>query len=196
MLVWPTSPSTTNRKTYGVDHWTTTSITLIAHPKESPKQKTRTSHNDQPQPPAHGGKKTALTFGTLLSSQGADAHRFEPSGPSRGNSHNVSRLASRCQTGVCVPHHPPIPLDRGLTAGPRSGARPVRRRSSGVRGVNHGRRAVAAESNPLPSLFRTVVRDRSDSRRTCRMEQQCYDLRPQRPSWTRSDRPCDHVRPP
>jgi len=92
----------------------------------------------------------ALTFGTLLSSQGADAHRSEPFSPSRGNSPNVTRLVPRCQTEVRVPHHPPIPLDRGEPAGRRSGARPVRRSPSGGRGVDHVRSAVAAESNPLP----------------------------------------------
>ena len=93
----------------------------------------------------------ALTFGTLLSSQGADAHRSRPLGLSRGNSLNITRLDSRCQTGVCVPHHPSTALDHDRNRGSEcwSPSRPAM--FSGVRGVDHVRRAVAAESNPLPS---------------------------------------------
>ena len=40
----------------------------------------------------------ALTFGTLLSSQGADAHPSWPLGRSGGNPRNVTRFGSRCQT--------------------------------------------------------------------------------------------------
>ena len=39
----------------------------------------------------------ALTFGTLLSSQGEGAHRRGPFGPSRGNLRNVTRSVLRCQ---------------------------------------------------------------------------------------------------
>src|SRR6201747_2615585 len=44
----------------------------INQPKESPPR----THKE----PAARGKKLALTFGTLLSSQGADAHRTDPHG--------------------------------------------------------------------------------------------------------------------
>jgi hypothetical protein len=82
-----------------------------------------------------------------------------PLGLSRGNSLNVTRLASRCQTVGLRPAPP------AHSSEPRE-----TRRSEGwspscpaifiavVRGVEHVRRAVAAESNPLPSLSRTVVR--------------------------------------
>jgi hypothetical protein len=42
----------------------------------------------------------ALTFGTLLSSQGSNAHRVQPLGLSRGNSPNLSGPSPRCQTVV------------------------------------------------------------------------------------------------
>jgi hypothetical protein len=57
------------------------------------------SVDDRPQPP-RTGLCLALTFGTLLSSQGADAHRSGPLGLSRGNLLDVTRSVSRCQTGV------------------------------------------------------------------------------------------------
>jgi len=99
----------------------------------------------------------ALTFGTLLSSQGADAHRYWASRPFSG------QLAKRYSAGFAVsnpevwPHHPHITLGRGIRGVGGMGARPVRR-STGVRGVEHGRRAVAVESNPLSPLSRTAVR--------------------------------------
>jgi len=48
----------------------------------------------------------ALTFGTLLSSQGTDAHRFEPLGPSWGNLRNVSPPGPDCQRMAAVPADP------------------------------------------------------------------------------------------
>ena len=99
----------------------------------------------------------ALTFGTLLSSQGAGAHRYWASRPVSG------QLAKRYSAGFAVsnpevwPHHPHITLGRGIRGVGGMGARPVRR-STGVRGVEHGRRAVAVESNPLSPLSRTAVR--------------------------------------
>jgi hypothetical protein len=45
----------------------------------------------------------ALTFGTLLSSQGADAHRYKPFGLLWGNLCNASRYVSQCQTDLLVP---------------------------------------------------------------------------------------------
>jgi len=99
----------------------------------------------------------ALTFGTLLSSQGAGAHRYWASRPVSG------QLAKRYSAGFAVsnpevwPHHPHITLGRGIRGVGGMGARPVRR-STGVRGVEHGRRTVAVESNPLSPLSRTAVR--------------------------------------
>jgi hypothetical protein len=82
-----------------------------------------------------------------------------PLGRSRGSSFNVTRLVSRCQTRRLGPAPPAQPPDRGETAGPEgwSPSRPVDL-ASGVRGENYVRRAVGAESNPLPSLSRTAVR--------------------------------------
>ena len=48
----------------------------------------------------------ALTFGTLLSSQGADAHHPEPFGSIRGNLWNITRSVSQCQTDLLVPRSP------------------------------------------------------------------------------------------
>ena len=65
------------------------------HPQNQKKPNNRASPN-----PADGVKQLALTFGTLLSSQGADAHQSEPFGSSWGSSRNVTRLVSRCQTSI------------------------------------------------------------------------------------------------
>jgi len=95
----------------------------------------------------------ALTFGTLLSSQGAGAHRYSASRPVSG------QLAKRYSAGLAVSNPevwPAPPAHHSWPRNPRArrdGARPVRR-STGVRGVDNGRRAVAAESNPLPPLSR------------------------------------------
>ena len=51
--------------------------------------------------PVDNVHRLALTFGTLLSSQGADAHLGWPLGRSRGNPGNATRCGSRCQ--------PPVP---------------------------------------------------------------------------------------
>src|SRR3954451_1318604 len=45
----------------------------------------------------------ALTFGTLLSSQGAEAHRPDPFGPIRGNLVYVTRSVSHGQHGPAPP---------------------------------------------------------------------------------------------
>ncbi|MCW2680073.1 MAG: hypothetical protein JWM62_1474, partial [Frankiales bacterium] len=45
----------------------------------------------------------ALTFGTLLSSQGTNAHRSRPRGRSRGNSPNLPASGSWCQTSRFAP---------------------------------------------------------------------------------------------
>jgi len=42
----------------------------------------------------------ALTFGTLLSSQGTDTHRSGPLGRSRGNSLNLGRLRARVKPAI------------------------------------------------------------------------------------------------
>jgi hypothetical protein len=95
----------------------------------------------------------ALTFGTLLSSQGADAHRSKSLDLSRGNSLNVTRLVSRCQTRRLAAPPAPNPLDHGANRGSGGAGGPSRSvGSTGVRGENHVRRAAGAESNPLPAL--------------------------------------------
>ncbi len=53
--------------------------------------------------PADCVRRLALTFGTLLSSQGADAHLGGPLGRSRGNPGNATRCGSRCQPPVPTP---------------------------------------------------------------------------------------------
>src|SRR3954469_17077240 len=53
----------------------------------------------------------ALTFGTLLSSQGAEAHRPDPFGPIRGNLVYVTRSVSHGQHGPAPPGG--VPLGRG-----------------------------------------------------------------------------------
>ena len=45
----------------------------------------------------------ALTFGTLLSSQGADAHRQGPFGPIRGNPRHITRSVPHGQTRPAPP---------------------------------------------------------------------------------------------
>jgi hypothetical protein len=56
----------------------------------------------------------ALTFGTLLSSQGADAHRQDPFGPIGGNPRYVTRSVPHRQTR---PAPPGLPLGRGDSRG-------------------------------------------------------------------------------
>ena len=53
--------------------------------------------------PADCVRRLALTFGTLLSSQGADAHPGGPLGRSRGNPGNATRCGSQCQPLVPDP---------------------------------------------------------------------------------------------
>jgi len=48
----------------------------------------------------------ALTFGTLLSSQGADAHHREPFGSLWGNLCYHTRSVSQCQTDLLDPGQP------------------------------------------------------------------------------------------
>jgi hypothetical protein len=50
----------------------------------------------------------ALTFGTLLSSQGADAHHHAPFGSIWGNLCYATRSDSQCQTDLLVPRSPSI----------------------------------------------------------------------------------------
>jgi hypothetical protein len=52
----------------------------------------------------------ALTFGTLLSSQGADAHRHDPFGAIRGNLSYTTRSVPHGQTRPALPE---LPLGRG-----------------------------------------------------------------------------------
>lgn len=51
------------------------------------------------------GRSLALTFSTLLSSQGAGAHRGGPSSRSRGNLRNITRSVPRRQTWVIPGSH-------------------------------------------------------------------------------------------
>ena len=145
-------PSTTDRCAYGVIAGLD-ELCARRVPKESATGSR--SVDDRPHPRGRG--LLALTFGTLLSSQGAGAHRYWASRPFSG------QLAKRYSAGFAVsnpevwPHHPHITLGRGIRGVGGMGARPVRR-STGVRGVEHGRRAVAVESNPLSPLSRTAVR--------------------------------------
>ena len=62
-------------------------------------------HEHQPEVNDHGRGCAfmALTFGTLLSSQGADAHHRSPFGVLRGNLCNATRSVSQCQTDLLVP---------------------------------------------------------------------------------------------
>jgi len=53
-----------------------------------------------------GYKYLALTFGTLLSSQGADAHPSRPFDRSGGNPRNATRSGSRCQNRPSRPVRP------------------------------------------------------------------------------------------
>jgi hypothetical protein len=90
----------------------------------------------------------ALTFGTLLSSQGADAHHPEPFGSIRGNLWNATRSVSQCQTDPARP----APTDQWRLLGrfsvlvavvPCSGSAPVSGlrspcRQNISRGVNTG----------------------------------------------------------
>ena len=130
-----------------------TSCVLVVYQRNPPRDRGRSTTALSPR----GRGLLALTFGTLLSSQGADAHRYWASRPFSG------QLAKRYSAGFAVsnpevwPHHPHITLGRGIRGVGGMGARPVRR-STGVRGVEHGRRAVAVESNPLSPLSRTAVR--------------------------------------
>jgi hypothetical protein len=153
MLCMATGPSTTDRSAYGVIAGLD-KLCARRVPKESATGSR--SVGDRPQPRGRG--LLALTFGTLLSSQGAGAHRYRTSRSVSG------QLAKHYSAGFAVSnpevcrrttraHHswPRNPRAR------RDGTRPVRR-STGVPGVEHGRRAVATESNPLPPLSLTAVR--------------------------------------
>ena len=55
----------------------------------------------------------ALTFGTLLSSQGADAHHRSPFGSLRGNLCYATRSVSQCQTDPARPALTDRPADCG-----------------------------------------------------------------------------------
>lgn len=71
--------------------------------------------------PMKRGKILALTFGTLLSSQGADAHHQQPFGHLRGNPFKLSWSVSLCQTRL-GPTAPPI-LAPNLRGDPRCSVR-------------------------------------------------------------------------
>ena len=117
MLCMAAGPSTTDRCAYGV---ITGLDELCARrvPKESAtdlRTGRMTGHKTR------GRGLLALTFGTLLSSQGADAHRSKSLDLSRGNSLNVTRLASRCQTRRFAAPPAPTPQTRDLSRASRRG---------------------------------------------------------------------------
>jgi hypothetical protein len=143
MLCMAAGPSTTDRCAYGV----IAGLDKLCA-RRVPKESATGSRSVDDRPHPRGRGLLALTFGSLLSSQGAGAHRYWASRPVSG------QLAKRYSAGFAVsnpevwPHHPHITLGRGIRGVGGMGARPVRR-STGVRGVEHGRRTVAVESNPL-----------------------------------------------
>src|SRR5919202_6570690 len=73
----------------------------------------------------------ALTFGTLLSSQGADAHDTRPGGPSIAAA--VPRYAAHCVRQAAGPGPPPRARGGGAPGNPRPprGGSPGRRRWGG-----------------------------------------------------------------
>jgi hypothetical protein len=148
-------PSTTDRCAYGVIAGLD-KLCARRVPKESATGSR--SVDDRPQPPRTG--LLALTFGTLLSSQGAGAHRYRASRPVSG------QLAKRYSAGFAVSNPEVCPAPPAHHSWPRESAvskgwEPVLSGDqTGVRGVEHGRRAVAVESNPLSPLSRTAVRCR------------------------------------
>jgi hypothetical protein len=91
-FVWLTGPSTTDRGAYGVIAGLD-KLCARRVPKESATGSR--SVDDRPQPP-RTGLCLALTFGTLLSSQGADAHRYWTSRSVSG------QLAKRYSVGFAV----------------------------------------------------------------------------------------------
>jgi hypothetical protein len=66
--------------------------------------------SSRPDEPAVDESYMALTFGTLLSSQGADAHLLGPFGPIGGNPRHITRSVPHGQTR---PAPPELPLGRG-----------------------------------------------------------------------------------
>jgi hypothetical protein len=71
-------------------------------------------NRSRPEKPDADESYMALTFGTLLSSQGADAHRRDPFGPIRGNLRYATRSVPRGQTRPALPG---LPLGRGDSRG-------------------------------------------------------------------------------
>jgi len=68
----------------------------------------------------------ALTFGTLLSSQGADAHHPGPFGPIRGNLSNFTRSDPPGQTWPSTARHPTWSPHTACRGASRLGARSTR----------------------------------------------------------------------
>jgi hypothetical protein len=94
-----------------------------------------------------GYKYLALTFGTLLSSQGADAHPSGPFDRSGGNPRNATRSGSRCQNRPSRPVRPDFHRLRPLASGRMHALRCTRsvRRS----GLTRGRPAAGLSSCSL-----------------------------------------------
>ena len=130
--------------------------------------------------------KMALTFGTLLSSQGADAHRQDPFGPIGGNPSYATRSVARGQTRPALPR---LPLGRGGS----------RRAWCLVLGGKHSPGAtrpsplgVARSRGSVPRTRRTLVSSRSQCKSPCDTHlAQC--LRQFRPPRTARHREVDRV---
>src|SRR3954464_3168941 len=87
-----------------------TKTTSVQHQRNPPPKKAANNPST---------KQTALTFGTLLSSQRTDTHPPQPSDHLGGNPVNTTRSDSQCQPLVPVPVPRPSPGTQWLT--PRGG---------------------------------------------------------------------------
>src|SRR5215213_10013047 len=108
-------------------------------PGREPRADTRDIHQPK-ETHKKGATCLALTFGTLLSSQGADAHDTRPGGPSIAAA--VPRYAARCVRQAAGP---------GPAPDARSGGTQVNRRPPG--GVP-GARSAAGQAAPGPTRGR------------------------------------------
>ena len=128
-------------------------------------------------PSPDGGCACALAFSTLLSSQGADAHRPRPSGSYPGQpykltrthgrcqatSWNLARFVTRCASSIPSPHRPVTGkglLGRGLalsleTAARRRVASPGQDERVAVKRIKSNRVAGVAPRPPAQLAVRT-----------------------------------------
>jgi len=113
----------------------------------------------------------ALTFGTLLSSQGADAHRSGSLDPSWGNLHTVLGGAVRVKQprfGLRRAHAPQDPArDRALRAVPRDRGGPRTGRLVGVRSSVGRGRTLGTRGAPVKSRHARAGGGTSGSARVC-----------------------------